>query len=91
MRSLLSDEELQALASGDEAKVLELCQLENSRSLADHADFEDRMNNVDPLVCRRLELVDLMRNAPNPEQRQYLLAIYQFRQSINLIAGRSFS
>jgi hypothetical protein len=86
----LSDVELELLLSGDEAKVIELCQLEHERVLLGHPQFADWIEDIDPYICPRLDLIDAMRRAPNGFVRQYLYSIFAFRQSINLVAGRSF-
>ncbi|MFC5511065.1 hypothetical protein ACFPOU_07990 [Massilia jejuensis] len=86
----LSDAELQLLLAGDEAQVIELCQLEHERVLLQHPEFAEWIEDIDPYICPRLELVDAMRRAPNGYVRQYLYSIFSFRQSINLVAGRSF-
>jgi hypothetical protein len=85
----LSDAELEHLLAGDEAKVIELCQLEHERVLLGHPQFAEWIEDIDPYICPRLELV-AMRRAPNGYVRQYLYSIFSFRQSINLVAGRSF-
>lgn len=86
----LTEAELQMLLSGDETKVIELCQLEHERVLLGHPEFAEWIEDIDPYICPRLELVDAMRRAPNGFVRQYLFSIFAFRQSINLVAGRSF-
>lgn len=88
--NVLSDAELEAMQSGDEAKVIELCQSEHERVLLQHPEFADWIEDIDPYICPRLELVDALRRAPNGFVRQYLFSIFAFRQSINLVAGRSF-
>lgn len=88
---VLSKAQLSSMASGDEAQVIELCRAEHEKVLLQHPEFEEWIEDVDPFVCQRLELVNLMRNAPNGFVRQYLYSIYVFRQSINLVSGRSFS
>lgn len=88
---VLSKAQLSSMASGDEALVIELCHAEHEKVLLQHPEFAEWIEDVDPFVCRRIELVNLMRNAPNGFIRQYLYSIYVFRQSINLVSGRSFS
>lgn len=90
-RGLLTAEELRELASGDEAKVIELCRLEHERASLQHPEFAELVHDLDPLVCRRLDLVELLRRAPNGYVRQYLLATWDDRQAINLVSGRSFT
>lgn len=88
--NVLGDAELKEMLSGDEAKVIELCQVEHERVLLQHPEFAEWIEDIDPYICPRLELVDAMRRAPNGFVRQYLYSIFAFRQSINLVAGRSF-
>ena len=88
--NVLGDAELEAMLSGDEAKVIELCQVEHERVLLQHPEFAEWIEDIDPYICARLDLVDAMRRAPNGFVRQYLYSIFAFRQSINLVAGRSF-
>lgn len=87
---VLSDVELQALLAGDEAKVIELCQVEHERVLLEHPEFAEWIEDIDPYICPRPELIDALRTSPNGFVRQYLFSIFAFRQSINLVAGRSF-
>lgn len=88
---VLSPAQLCSMASGDEAVVIEMCREEHEKALLQYPDFADWIEDIDPFVCQRVELVDLIRNAPNGFIRQYLYSIYVFRQSINLVSGRSFS
>jgi hypothetical protein len=88
---VLSQTQLSSLVSGDEAMVIELCRTEHEMVLLQHPEFAERIEDIDPFVCRRLDLVDAIRKAPNGFVRQYLYSIYVFRQSINLVSGRSFS
>ena len=87
---VLSDAELEALLAGDEAKVIELCQVEHDRVLLEHPEFAEWIQDIDPYICPRQELIDALRKSPNGFIRQYLFSIFAFRQSINLVAGRSF-
>jgi hypothetical protein len=87
---VLSESEVEALLTGDEAKVIELCQVEHERVLLEHPQFAAWIEDIDPYICPRQELVDALRRAPNGFVRQYLFSIFAFRQSINLVAGRSF-
>lgn len=87
----LNDDELRTLADADEATVLALLQSEYERSLAEFPQFAEMLEDIDTTVCRRHDLIDAMRTAPNQYIRQYLLGIYHVRQSFNLVAGRSFS
>lgn len=88
---VLSPAQLSSMATGDEAVVIELCRSEHEKALLQHPGFADMIEDIDPFVCRRLDLVDAIRNAPNGLVRQYLYSIYVFRQSITLVSGRSFS
>jgi hypothetical protein len=90
LNEVLTDSELQMFATADEAKVIELCQAEHGKVLLQHPEFADWIEDIDPYVCRRLDLVNALRTAPNGFVRQYLYSIFVFRQSINLVAGRSF-
>lgn len=87
----LNDEELRELAGADEATVLTLLQKEFERSLAEFPEYAEMLEDIDASVCRRLDLIEAMRTAPNSQVRQYLLGVYHVRQSFNLVAGRSFS
>ncbi|WP_027866339.1 hypothetical protein [Massilia alkalitolerans] len=88
--TVLSQAELDSMAGADEVKVIELCQVEHERVLLEHPEYADWIEDIDPYVCPRQELIDALRKAPNGFVRQYLFSIFAFRQSINLVAGRSF-
>lgn len=86
----LNADELARLTSADESALIELCALEHARALLEHPDFSDWIEDIDPFVCRRADLVDAMRKAPNGLVRQHLYAIWVFRKDVALLTGRSF-
>lgn len=86
----LNAEELAAMRQGDETVVISLAHKELEVELAKHPEFAAQVEDVDPDVCARAELVDLIRNAPTPILRQMLLSKYDFRTGLVMITGRSF-
>lgn len=90
INDVLTAEELKELAVGDEAVVLELIHAEHARVLAEHPHFNEWIEDIDPYVCSRLELVSAMKTGPNIAIRQYLYGVFVFRQNVSLINGRSF-
>ena len=87
---ILNEAELAGLATADEAAVIGLVALEHSRALVGHAEYAEWIDNIDPYVCRRAELINAIRTAPNSLIRQHLYAVYVFRIDISLVSGRSF-
>lgn len=73
-----------------EEQVLQQCAAEHAELLQPRPDFSDLLEDLDPYVCDRAELVALLADAPSIALRQYLYAIFQFRQTIALMTGRKF-
>ena len=90
-QEVLSATELDALRAGDEATVIELCRAEHEKVLLQHPEYAELIEDIDPFVCRRTDLVNVLRNSPNSPVRQYLYSIFVFRQNICLASGRSFA
>lgn len=74
----------------DERAVIQQCAAEHAELLQPRPDFSDSLEDLDPFVCERAQLVTLMANAPSVALRQYLYAIFQFREAIALMNGRHF-
>lgn len=74
----------------DERAVIEQCAAEHAQLLQPRPDFADRIEDLDPYVCDRVDLVVLLADAPSIALRQYLYAVFQFRQVIALTMGRTF-
>lgn len=74
----------------DERAVIEQCAAEHAELLQPRPDFAALIEDLDPYVCERIELVGLLADAPSIALRQYLYAIFQFRQTIGLATGRKF-
>ena len=87
---ILNEAELAGLPKADESAVIALCAVEHARALEGHSDFQEWIDNIDPYVCRRAELINAIRTAPNSLIRQHLYAVYVFRIDISLVTGRSF-
>lgn len=87
----LTVEELNELAGANEAKVLELMLREKERLTLEHPEFADHLEDIDPTICPRLDLINAMRRAPTPAVRMYLLGVHDVRLAFNQISGRSFA
>lgn len=87
----LNAEELDELAGANEVKVLELIQREKERLMLEYPQFADHLEDIDPSICPRLDLIHAMRKAPSAEIRMYLLGVHDVRLAFNQVAGRSFA
>ncbi|MDL5034302.1 hypothetical protein QRD43_20540 [Pelomonas sp. APW6] len=73
-----------------ERQVLDLCQAELASLRTTHPDWYVFLDDVDPDICSRTDLVELMNTAPTPGARQYLFGKFTMRIAISLITGRPF-
>lgn len=74
-----------------EIVLIEQARAELAMECAEYPDFLRLMEDTDTDICTRAELVGLMRSAPTRTLRLCLLTIYNFRQQLANITGRSFS
>jgi len=54
------------------------------------AEFLDKLDQVDPLICSREQLVRLYRQAPDAEVRAFLVGIMDTRTMVALITEKEF-
>lgn len=53
-------------------------------------EFAAYLEDIDEYVCTRGELLEALRTAPTINIQIHLFAIYQYREHISMITGRSF-
>ncbi|GMU48773.1 MAG: hypothetical protein AMXMBFR31_09990 [Candidatus Desulfobacillus denitrificans] len=54
------------------------------------AEYLDELDQVDPLICSREQLVRLYRQAPDAEIRAFLVGILDVRTMVALISETEF-
>jgi hypothetical protein len=73
-----------------ERQVLDSCQRELGSLRNTHPDWYAYLDDVDPDICDRAELVQLMNSAPTSAARHYLFGKFTMRIAISSITGRPF-
>lgn len=81
---------ISAMAQADEQSVIQACLDEWEKQLAPHENFDTHLDNIDIYVCPRADLIEAIRNAPTVTLRQALFQVFSFRQTLAMMAGRSF-
>jgi hypothetical protein len=70
-------------------EIIGQCKLELAQLLLPRPDFSDLLDDLDPHVCSRADLVAAIDAAPR-ELRLYLYAIYEVRVMLALTIGTKF-
>lgn len=73
-----------------ERQVLDMCLRELGSLRTAAPSFYMQLDDTDPDICTRAELVDLMHAAPTASARQYLFGKFTMRIAIGLATGRPF-
>lgn len=71
-------------------EIINQCKLELAQLLQPRPEFSDLIDDLDPHVCSRADLVAAIAAAPSPELRLYLYATYEFRAILALTIGAKF-
>lgn len=70
--------------------IIVQCRAELAQLLQPRPEFSDLIDDLDPHVCSRADLVAAIEAAPSRELRLYLYATYQFREMLALAIGAKF-
>jgi hypothetical protein len=73
-----------------QSDIIERCEIELAALLLPRPEFSDLIEDLDPHVCARVDLVAAIEVAPSRELRLYLYAVYQFREMLALAVGAKF-
>ncbi len=73
-----------------EQRALAQCCSELSSLKTTHPNWYAELDDVDPDICPRSDLVELMNTAPTPAARGYLLGKFTMRIAVSTITGRPF-
>jgi hypothetical protein len=87
-----SNDNVPDFSKAGEAEIIRFCNAEYAEILAAAPDLAAYLDDVDPEVCTRAELIEAFRRAPpeNVTIRQVLRNLYTMRMSIATVSGRSF-
>jgi hypothetical protein len=70
--------------------IINQCRSELAQLLQPRPEFSDLIDDLDPHVCSRADLVAAIEAAPVAELRMYLYAVYEFREMLMLSIGAKF-
>jgi hypothetical protein len=59
-------------------------------SITANQELQNRMDDLDPMICRQAQLQQLINDAPEPFVKGYLSGIFAFRQQLSILTNRSF-
>jgi hypothetical protein len=59
-------------------------------SITTNEEFQTRMDDLDPMICKQTQLQELIDDAPEPFVKGYLTGIFAFRQQLSILTNRSF-
>jgi hypothetical protein len=73
-----------------QSDIIERCEIELAALLLPRQEFSDLIEDLDPHVCARVDLIAAIEVAPSRELRLYLYGVYQFREMLALAVGAKF-
>ena len=73
-----------------EMNIIERCEIELTALLQPRSPFSDLIEDIDPHVCSRTELIAAIEAAPSRELRLYLYGVYQLRETLALAIAAKF-
>ena len=59
-------------------------------SITASQEYQTRMDDLDPMICKEAQLQDLIDDAPEPFVKGYLTGIFAFRQQLSILTSRPF-
>jgi len=78
------------MRSATEAQIIRHLSSRLDAELDQFPEFAALLEDTDEFVCTRSELLEALRSAPTVNIQIHLFSIYQFREHISMITGRSF-
>lgn len=73
-----------------QSDIIDRCEIELAALFLPRPELSDLIEDLDPQVCSRADLVAAMEVAPSRELRLYLYAVYQFREMLAMAIGVKF-
>lgn len=73
-----------------QSDIITRCEIELNALLEPRPGFSDLIEDIDPHVCTRADLLAAIEAAPTRELRLYLYAVYQFREVLALAINTKF-